>query len=148
MKHLVPEKVVEDGHEWSAVGLNECFRLSKYCDGDVFQSHVDTCFERNCDEKSMYTVNIYLNGTGACALKPFFEISLILSSCTADEFSGGKTRFYSDMKLKPEHCVTPLAGLGLIFRQPPSAHYSHDGELVCNGFKYLIRSDVMYKKVK
>ena len=76
------------------------------------------------------------------------SISLILSSCTADEFSGGKTRFYSDMKLKPEHCVTPLAGLGLIFRQPPSAHYSHDGELVCNGFKYLIRSDVMYKKVK
>jgi hypothetical protein len=127
MKALVPQQVDEDGCVWEATGLNECFRLSKYCDGDVFQSHVDTCFERNSDEKSMFTVNIYLNG--------------------GDEFNRGKTRFYSDSQLKPEYSVTPIAGLGLIFRQPPSAHYTHDGEMVCNGFKYLIRSDIMYRKI-
>lgn len=42
--------------------------------------------------------------------------------------------------------MTPEAGVGLIFRQPPTALYSHDGDKVCDGFKYLIRSDVMYKK--
>lgn len=60
----VPSQVTEDGHVWDAVGLNECFRLSKYSDGDVFGSHVDTCYIRNSIEKSMYTVNIYLNSAG------------------------------------------------------------------------------------
>lgn len=59
---LVPTEVEEDGFMWEAVGLNECFRLSKYTDGDVFGTHVDTCFIRNSCEKSMYTVNMYLNG--------------------------------------------------------------------------------------
>lgn len=68
IRSRVPPHVDEDGHVWDAVGLNECFRLSKYCDGDKFQSHVDTYFQRSNDEKSMYTVNIYLNGNGNCRI--------------------------------------------------------------------------------
>jgi hypothetical protein len=36
--------------------------------------------------------------------------------------------------------------MGLLFRQPPAACYSHDGERVDDGCKYLLRSDVMYRK--
>lgn len=126
MRALVPSHLEEDGCTWDAVGLNECFRLSKYVDGDVFGSHIDTFYQRNSQEKSMYTVNIYLNGD--------------------DEFQRGRTRFYNDQSLSPECSVTPAAGVGLIFRQPPSAHYSHDGEVVREGSKYLIRSDIMYRK--
>jgi hypothetical protein len=76
MRAQLPAHVEEGGYTWDAVGLNECFRLAKYTDGDVFGSHVDTCFQRNVNEKSMYTVNIYLNnGNGkqhhACMTYPY-----------------------------------------------------------------------------
>jgi len=38
--------------------MNECWRLSKYHPKDRFETHVDTCFLRSYDERSMLTVNI------------------------------------------------------------------------------------------
>jgi len=129
IKDSVPQSVEEEGEVWEVVGLNECLRLSKYNDGDVFQSHVDACFRRSFVEKSMYTVNIYLNGN--------------------DDFQQGRTRFFDDnnSSTAAEYTVTPVAGLGLLFRQPPAARYLHDGEVVRCGEKYLLRSDVIYRKL-
>lgn len=67
-------------------------------------------------------------------------------SLLADEFQRGHTRFYCEDRLAPEYSVTPVAGVGLLFRQPRHSAYDHDGDMVCDGFKYLIRSDVMYRK--
>ena len=72
----------------------------------------------------MYTVNIYLNGG----------------------FEGGRTRF-RDANGIVEAAVIPSQGQCLIFRQPPSAAYRHDGEELLSGFKYLLRSDVMYRRL-
>ena len=59
--------------QWEAIGCNECFRLSKYFPGDRFAPHVDTYFRRtrassdssemagSSEERSQFTVNIYLN---------------------------------------------------------------------------------------
>ncbi len=130
MRHMCPTEVEESGKRWSAVGLNECFRLSKYVAGDVFKPHVDACFKKSERVKSMFTVNLYLNG--------------------ADEFSGGSTRFYSKdyaSASSVEYSVTPVAGVALIFRQPYGASYVHDGELVSAGEKYLLRSDIMYTMI-
>ena len=33
-----------------------------------------------------------------------------------------------------------------MFRQPPGMDYLHDGEVVHSGYKYLFRTDVMYKR--
>ena len=97
MRHLCPVEVTESGKRWTVVGLNECFRLSKYVAGDVFKPHVDACFKKSEREKSMFTVNLYLNGT--------------------DEFAGGLTRFYSKdcaSASSIEYSVTPVAGVALI----------------------------------
>jgi prolyl 4-hydroxylase len=123
---LVPATLEEDGMRWEAVGLNECFRLSKYSAGDRFQQHCDTCYQKNNEEKSMYTVNIYLNSAET-------------------DFEGGSTRFYSGFGSDIEYSVQPRVGEALVFRQPPHSCYSHDGEEVSSGLKYLLRSDVMYR---
>ena len=115
---------------WRAVGLNECWRLAKYHEGDRFERHCDAHFARNGDEMSMFTLNVYMS----------------------DGFAGGSTRFYAsdggghrvgavDLEVRPE------AGLAVIFRQPPEEHLVHDGEPLGPGsFKYLFRSDVMYRR--
>lgn len=127
LPHL-PSEVREEGEAWHVSGCNEVFRLSKYNATDRFQRHVDTYFERfvdeNTREKSMFTVNIYLN----------------------DDFTGGTTRFYHDRDVL-EATIVPKSGLCLLFRQPSTARLLHDGEEVSNGVKYLIRSDVMYRRV-
>lgn len=128
LKDVVPSAVEENGFIWEAVGLNECFRYAKYYPTDVFQSHCDACFYRNNDEKSMFTVNIYLNGL--------------------TDFSGGRTRFFHDNSDRIVFAVDPTPGLCLIFRQPPGAYLTHDGERVESGFKYLCRSDVMYRRLR
>ena len=43
--------------------------------------------------------------------------------------------------------VAPEAGHCLLFRQPPGYRLPHDGEEVKGGIKYLLRSDVMYRRV-
>jgi len=121
---------------WKACGLNECWRFAKYKAGDRFMCHSDFPFERNAGrEMSMLTANIYLNS----------------------EFSGGATRFYmsndpyfewSSDSGTPDFEIVPKAGLCLLFRQPPGHTYWHDGEEISSGCKYLLRSDVMYKKYK
>jgi len=127
LKSHVPESFQDpDDHDkkWRAVGLNEHFRLSKYLPGDEFDSHVDANFARSKTERSMYTVNIYLNGG----------------------FQAGRTRFYKGRPgSKMTYGVVPEAGAALVFRQPPGEHYLHDGERLGSDVKYLYRTDVMYK---
>ena len=133
-----------NGKIWRAVGLNEMFRLAKYRPGDRFAVHADACFVRNKmgvargrpEERSMLTVNVYLN----------------------TDFEGGRTRFYtSDVKwgaVDPDqskhlvYALEPEAGAACVFPQLPGASLMHDGEEVRGSevqFKYLLRTDVMYR---
>lgn len=133
MRGLVPATVQDEGAEWRACGLNECWRLAKYLPGDQFGAHVDACFERDEDERSMFTVNVYMNDV--------------------PREHGGATRFFPDetpSRFSPGEAVLsvqPGAGLGVVFRQPPGAELLHDGELLTGGTKYLFRSDVMYQRL-
>ena len=132
------------GKMWRAMGLNEMFRLAKYRPGDRFAVHADACFVRNkmgvargeAEERSMLTVNVYLN----------------------TDFEGGRTRFYTrDVKwgaVDPDeskylvHALEPEAGAACVFPQQPGVSLMHDGEEVRGSegqFKYLLRTDVMYR---
>ena len=84
----------------------------------------------------MLTVNVYLN----------------------TDFEGGRTRFYtSDVKwgaVDPDpskhlvYALEPEAGAACVFPQQPGASLMHDGEEVRGSegqFKYLLRTDVMYR---
>ena len=121
LKSTVPATLLHDGVTWEAVGLNPHWRLSKYYSGDQFCQHLDTCFTASDTLRSFYTVNVYLN----------------------DAFSDGRTRFWGRVTLR----VQPRPGLALVFAQPAFRFYTHDGEMVRDGIKYLIRSDVMYRRV-
>jgi len=124
LRPFVPATVTCGGDVWEAVGLNECWRLAKYHPGDRFMRHLDAAFKRDQKEMSMFTVNIYVNG----------------------DFKGGATRFYPDGNSRdPNLTVSPEPGLCLLFRQPPSQQYYHDGEQVRQGNKYLFRTDVIYR---
>jgi len=128
LQKIVPARLTLSGQDWEACGVNDRWRLSKYNPQDLFGKHVDACFLRTYDEISMFTINIYLN----------------------DGFAGGSTRFYfaeedsdtADLSVKPQ------TGLCLLFRQPHGQSYLHDGEKVGSGLKYLLRSDVMYRRVQ
>lgn len=136
-KGIIPETLTENGHEYVFAGLNRRWRYAKYYPGDKFASHIDGCYED--DEgvvKSMFTVNIYLN----------------------DTFTGGNTTFdfnnyddpdadldYQDSsKMYP---VEPVTGLCLVFRQPDTKEYVHEGTEVKTGVKYLMRTDIMYRRI-
>jgi prolyl 4-hydroxylase len=122
IKDYVPNEVVSNLGFYKLCGMNELIRFCKYDSGQHFSAHLDYCYERNKKERSFYTFNLYLS----------------------DEFEDGKTRFLNsrfedDIKYE----VTPKTGMVLIFD-----HYLlHDGEEKGEGsFKYLFRSDLMYKK--
>ena len=94
--------------------------------------HCDARFVRSSEEKSFYTVNVYINNGGG------------------KDFKGGRTCFFNPHKItgKMEVSVGVVAhaGSALIFNQAPERIY-HNGEEVYDGVKYLMRTDVMYKAV-
>jgi hypothetical protein len=106
---------------WEVVGLNERWRYYRYGPGERFAPHYDGSFVRGEDENSQLTFMIYLN----------------------DDFAGGETKFYFLSK-EPYVTVKPVRGQALVF-----VHWKlHEGAPVLSGRKYVLRTDVMCRRVK
>jgi len=126
VRHIIPERRDSiDGSSWRAISCNDHFRLCKYVPGQFFSKHEDSYFARTEDEVSFYTVNIYLN----------------------EEFENGATRFFDNDSDQPYAKYKPLTGSALIFEHFTES-LMHDGEEVQDGVKYLLRTDVMYERMK
>lgn len=123
VKSLLPPDVDLYHATRTSIGLNDHWRMARYEKGDHFKLHSDNCAWIDEDCQSCYTVNIYLN----------------------DNFTGGNTRFY-DEERRLLFQITPRKGRALVFRQPPTQRYLHDGEIVQSGVKYLLRTDIMYRE--
>jgi predicted 2-oxoglutarate/Fe(II)-dependent dioxygenase YbiX len=109
------------GHK--VVGLNERLRFLKYSPGDYFDKHCDGCYTRpDYSERSYITLQLYLNDRegGNGGETTFFDV-----------IKDGKV---SDVK------VCPRPGRVLIFEH----RIVHEGSLVVDGFKYAMRTDIMY----
>ena len=103
-----------------AVGLNERFRFFRYAQNQRFAKHYDGAFVRNPHEASLLSFMVYLN----------------------EDFGGGETRFYTDNgKLRQE--VRPRTGKALVFLHE---QYHEGCRVLERGAKYVMRSDVMYRK--
>jgi prolyl 4-hydroxylase len=63
--------------------------------------------------------------------KSFFTFLIYLN----DDFEGGETEFQDLFTIKPK------TGDLLVFYHP----YKHEGKLLVSGYKYALRSDVMYR---
>jgi predicted 2-oxoglutarate/Fe(II)-dependent dioxygenase YbiX len=108
-----------------SVGLNERLRVLKYSQGEYFGSHMDTKFVRGpnygdkAGETSHVSVHVYLN----------------------DKFKGGQTRFHGKGR---HYDVKPKTGSILIFDH----NLLHQGAVIKSGKKYIVRTDVMYRKMR
>ncbi|KAG0645410.1 hypothetical protein D0Z07_8955 [Hyphodiscus hymeniophilus] len=115
----------EANHSWFAVGLNERFRLCRYEKGGKFSPHMDGRFMRTVDEQSWMAVNIYLN--------------------TVPLHCGGATRILLELGEGREEVlgsVQPTMGMASVFRD----NLWHDGAELLSGEKYLLRTDIMYRR--
>lgn len=112
--------------KWVPVGLNEVFRICRYEPGGFFKPHHDRGFRRQENNRSIKTFMVYLN----------------------DDFVGGPTNFYDSSQRHycqgcPEKVVyshEPQAGDALVF----NSAITHEGGKVREGYKYIMRSEVMY----
>lgn len=80
-----------------AIGLNERFRFYRYTPGQYFKTHLDGSYVRNAEERSLWSLLIYLN----------------------DDMEGGETElFWHKVKIKPK----PGLLLAFVHRQPHSGN--------------------------
>ncbi|KAK3250043.1 hypothetical protein CYMTET_40544 [Cymbomonas tetramitiformis] len=103
-------------------GLNERLRFLRYAPGDYFAPHFDGCYIRpqghpRALDQSILTIQFYLNG----------------------DFSGGETNFFNRQDALTA-AVRPEPGKVLVFQHD----ILHEGALLSDGTKYVIRTDVMY----
>lgn len=114
---------LEDEHgSLTCSGLNPRFRVCRYQDGQSFRIHQDGAHSQDADTQTRLTCQLYLN--------------------SADAFSGGATRFYAAAKGPLLGSVWPVCGSVIIFDH----RLWHDGEPVTAGCKYVLRSDVLYRR--
>jgi predicted 2-oxoglutarate/Fe(II)-dependent dioxygenase YbiX len=106
--------------QWALLGLNERFRFYRYDIGESFKRHYDASFQRRYGEQSFLTLMVYLN----------------------DGYTGGTTAFYHAND-QPMANVEPQAGMALVFDHDQV----HEGAPVTEGRKYVLRTDVMYRRV-
>lgn len=100
------------------IGCNEYFRFSKYAPGEEFHRHRDGINQDKHGHRAKYTVNIFLNS----------------------DFCGGSTEFFDEAG-NSVFDARPSAGRGMIFDN----QILHCGNKVTEGFKYLLRTDVMVR---
>ena len=96
------------------------FRYYRYDPGQQFAPHYDGAFVRGPDEESKLTFMVYLN----------------------EGFAGGETNFYDGWSAAPRLSVRPECGKALVFVH----RQLHEGAAVVRGRKYVLRTDVMYRR--
>ena len=122
-------------------GINSRWRFYKYSLGSEFRPHIDGswpgsgfinnteyAFDAYGDRWSCYTCLIYLND--------------------ALEFDGGETSFFypsSTNGILIKRGISPKSGAILIFPHGTKA-LVHEGSPVTKGYKYVIRTDILYYK--
>jgi hypothetical protein len=120
MHNFVGECTEVPSGRYEAVGINPLLRVSKYSSGGSFRTHVDSCYATSDQNVGMHTVLVYLN----------------------EDVRGGSTVVYADGG-RGRCEIVPEIGKALVFY-----HYTrHEGEPVEAGFKYVIRTEVMFRLV-
>ena len=114
VKHYIPKKIIN-----ISVGMNSFIRLSKYEPGQFFGIHKDGInFDHENNKNMSYaTLNIFLN----------------------DGFEGGETIFYENNKKTITLKCKPKKSRGCFFY----SQQFHEGAKLINGYKYLLRTDLM-----
>ncbi len=130
IRNYIPEKIKIEGISkresgtWKLFGINARMRICRYLPNQYFNKHLDGVHYDSEVKQSKLTFMIYLNGS--------------------EDFDGGRTLFFNS---KEDDSVianyVPEKGDLMIFDH----NLWHSGELVLNGEKYILRSDIVYEKI-
>jgi len=130
IKNYIPNKIEitgiskEEFGKWQLDSLNSRIRICRYLPNQYFNKHLDGVYFASENKQSKLTFMIYLNG---------FE-----------DFDGGRTLFFNS---KTDDTIIgsykPEKGDLIIFDH----NLWHSGETVLAGEKYILRSDIIYRKV-
>jgi tetratricopeptide (TPR) repeat protein len=121
---------------WEPSYIDSHWVFSKYLPGTHFGPHYDGATVKNFGERSLQTIIIYLNDGCVGGSTNFFDESKqsIDPIDNNNLFVGTK-----DFIIKS---ISPAQGSALVFH-----HYLlHEGELLKEGYKYILRSDIIYKR--
>mmetsp|Transcript_84132 Transcript_84132/g.260154 ORF Transcript_84132/g.260154 Transcript_84132/m.260154 type:complete len:345 (-) Transcript_84132:57-1091(-) len=123
-------------------GLNARWRLYKYNPSDIFKPHTDGSWPGSgLDASGQLVRDVYGDR--------WSQLTWVLY--LNDEFEGGPTRFFYPVEGSGgrEHRVAqvraPCGGAVCFFHGEHPLSPLHEGGLVTEGTKYIIRSDVLYK---
>mmetsp|Transcript_45260 Transcript_45260/g.105617 ORF Transcript_45260/g.105617 Transcript_45260/m.105617 type:complete len:1013 (-) Transcript_45260:29-3067(-) len=132
---------------WKPVGVNPCFRMAQYKEGEHFASHCDGMYANDHDECSIYSLVLYLNedyeGGGldftdtACCFRPSAGCAVLLPHdlphSAGEVYAGTKYVARSELMFRcidrrrppavPKYAADPLF-------QRMASLYEHIGDLV------------------
>lgn len=113
----------EEKGTWNLSQLNDRIRVCRYLPGQYFNKHLDGVHFRSKNLQSKLTFMVYLNNS--------------------KEYEGGRTLFFNS---KEDDTIIqsflPEEGDLIIFDH----NLWHSGEEVLSGEKYILRSDILYRK--
>jgi hypothetical protein len=121
----------QEGQTWTAHSLNPVFRFCRYEAGDGFGPHFDGRRLVSLDSQSFMTVNIYLNTVPGSA----GGATRVLSAPSSPKWDRSETFEVLD-------AIRPVEGTAAIFRDS----LFHDGEVLKEGEKYLLRTDMIFER--
>lgn len=110
--------------------------MRRYQKGDQFGQHVDVSTKGAEGEETEFTLLIYLNGS---------ETQAELDDLRQEALEGGETIFWKT-KSKQLVAVAPKRGMALLHAHGRRC-LMHEGAEVLKGKKYMLRSDVMYRRL-
>jgi len=122
LRPVLPLHLQDEHGSLTCSGLNPRFRVCRYQDGQSFRIHQDGAHAQDAETQTRLTCQLYLN--------------------SAEEFSGGATRFYAKAQGPLLGSVWPVCGSVIVFDH----QLWHDGQPVTDGCKYVLRSDVLYRR--
>lgn len=130
IRKWIPSTVCDENKEiWHAQRLNWYVRFCRYGADQYFKKHTDEQIQVE-GEKSFFTVMFYLN--------------------TQQQDQGGATRFFKNSAYteaegedEVDFTISPKQGQIIIFWQKGMLH---DGEKLHFGEKYIMRTEVLYRR--
>jgi len=131
---------------YKVAGINARWRLFRYGNGGEYRPHVDGSWPKtSLNEDGTYTPPSKDDDVDRVRSRYTFLMYL------NDGFDGGTTTFYLPADGGREGLkavkVRPKAGAVLMFPQGNTASLVHEGaQVTAGGYKYVIRSDVLYEK--
>lgn len=123
---------------WRVKGLHEYLRFLKYEQGGFLAKHCDAMYTKSEHERTFFTVLLYINGGLEGGSTQFLKMG-------HNAAINGSGPFEAAREDEVACTVSPEVGSCLIFFQPGLLHA---GEALESDEKYVLRSDVMFERIR